>query len=117
MSRRKGPPRYVPTLTEVVQPAPLPPPEPALIEAAATAAISAETQELMVRRVLQRTDLMIERRLHEAIGQLILEHTQAMMPRLREEIELVVRESVTQAFEQESSSFADSSGGLPVTRN
>ena len=115
MSRRKGPPRYVPTLTEVVQPAPVP--EPALIDAAVSAAISADAQELMVRRVLQRTDLMIERRLHEAIEQLILEHTQAMMPRLREEIELVVRESVTQAFEQEASSFADLSGGLPATRS
>ena len=105
MSARKGPPRYVPTLTEVVPPAPLP--EPALIDPAATAALSAQAQELMVQRVLQRTDLMIERRLHEAIEQLILAHTQAMMPRLREEIERVVRESVTQAFEQECSLGAD----------
>lgn len=55
-----------------------------------------------MQRVLQRIDLVLERRLHDAIKQLIQEHTQAMMPRLREEIELVVRESVAQAFEQES---------------
>lgn len=97
MSRRKGPPRYVPTLTEVVHPAPMPAP----------AVASSEAQELMVQRVLQRIDLMLERRLHEAIEQLILEHTQAMMPCLRDEIELVVREAVTDAFEQESSSFPD----------
>ena len=112
MNRRKGPPRYVPTLTEVVHPAFLP--EPASDEAAVPAVTSDEAQALMVQRVLQRTDLMIERRLHEAIEQLMLEHTQAMMPRLREEIELVVRESVVQAFEQESSSFSDSSRGEPV---
>ena len=115
MSARKGPPRYVPTLTEVVPLTSFP--ESVLIDPAAAAALLAKTQELMVQRVLQRTDLMIERRLHEAIEQLILAHTQAMMPRLREEIERVVRESVTQAFEQECSLDADFSEGLPVHRS
>ena len=112
MSTHKGPPRYVPTLTEVVPLASFP--EPVLIGPAAAAALLAKTQELMVQRVLQRTDLMIERRLPEAIEQLILAHTQAMMPRLREEIERVVRESVTQAFEQECSLGADFSKSSPV---
>jgi hypothetical protein len=40
--------------------------------------------------------------LREVVGQLILEHTQTLAPRLREEIEMVVRESVNQAFEQEA---------------
>lgn len=115
MSVAKGPPRYVPTLTEVVPPAPLP--EPALIDPAATSALSEQTQALMMQRVLQRTDLMIEQRLHDAIEQLILAHTQAMMPSLREEIERVVRESFTRAFEQECSSIADLSEGLPVLRS
>ena len=112
MSTHKGPPRYVPTLTEVVPLTLFP--EPVLIDPAAAAALLAKTQKLMVQRVLQRTDLMIERRLHEAIEQLILAHTQAMMPRLREEIERVVRESVTQAFEQECSLGADFSESSPV---
>ena len=107
MSARKRPPRYVPTLTEVV-PSPAPLPEPALIDPAA------QTQELRVQRVLQRTDLMIAQRLHDAIEQLVLAHTQAMMPKLREEIERVVRESVTQAFEHECSLVADFSEGSPV---
>jgi hypothetical protein len=55
----------------------------------------------MVQRVLQRVDLILERRLRESVGQLILEHTQSLAPRLREEIERVVRQSVRQAFEQE----------------
>ena len=109
MSRLTGPPLYVPTLTEVVDPALRI--EPAFSEVTVPAVTSAETQELMVQRVLQRIDLMLERRLHEAIEQLILAQTQAMMPRLREEIERVVRESVTQAFEQESFPSPDPSGG------
>ena len=64
-------------------------------------ALPAELEEQMVQRVLQRVDLMLERRLREAVGQLILEHTQTLVPRLREEIETVVRQSVNQAFEQE----------------
>ena len=55
----------------------------------------------MVQRVLQRVDLILERRLRESVGQLILEHTQTLAPRLKEEIELVVRQTISQAFAQE----------------
>lgn len=65
-------------------------------------AASADVQEQMVQRVLQRVDLVLERRLREVVGQLILEHTQTLTPRLREEIEAVVRQSVNQAFESEA---------------
>ena len=101
MNRVTEPPLYVPTLTEIVHPAPAS----EFAFSAPTAlpnVFSFETQELMVQRVLQRIDRMLEQRLHEAIEQLILEHTDALMPRLREEIELVVRESVLRAFEQET---------------
>jgi hypothetical protein len=64
--------------------------------------LSGAQEELMVQRVLQRIDLVLEQRLREVVEQLILEHTQALAPRLRQEIELVVRESVVQAFEQEA---------------
>ena len=60
-----------------------------------------------MQRVLQRIELVLERRLHDAVKQLIQEHMQAMMPRLSKEIELVVYESVAQALEQESSSSPD----------
>lgn len=100
MSRSSVPPRFVPTLTEVVRPAPSPAAL-ALGTAAAPMTLSAELEEQLVQRVLQRVDLTLERRLREAVGQLILEHTQTLAPRLREEIERVVRQSVNQAFEQE----------------
>ncbi len=63
----------------------------------------APSAEVMMQRIMQRVDLVLERRLRETVGQLILEHTQTLAPRLREEIELVVRESVSQAFAQEAS--------------
>lgn len=100
MSRSTVPPRFVPTLTEVVLPTPATPE--GVMPAAAPVALSADLENQMVQRVLQRVDLMLERRLRESVGQLILAHTQSLTPRLREEIERVVRQSVSQAFEQEA---------------
>ena len=97
MSKSLVPPRFVPTLTEVVSPG-LPPdlssgePKPESFN---------QLEDQIVHRVMQRVDLVLERRLREAVGQVILTHTQALGPRLREEIELVVRESVSQAVAQE----------------
>lgn len=106
MSIPPVPPRFVPTLTEIVQPAPSSQ-APALApdEAVVPRAFSDKEQDLMVQRVLQRVELVLERRLREAVGQLILEHTQTLAPRLRQEIELVVRQSVSQAIEQEVTQF------------
>jgi len=98
MSRSTVPPRFVPTLTEVVLPTPA---ASAGAISAAPVAPSGDLEAQMVQRVLQRVDLILERRLRESVGQLILEHTQSLAPRLREEIERVVRQSVSQAFEQE----------------
>ena len=106
MSTTPVPPRFVPTLTEVFQPA-VPQVAPALPELAQDKTeipmtLSPEQQEELVRRVLLRVDISLERRLHEAVGQLILESTETLALRLREEIERVVRQSVNQAFEQEA---------------
>ena len=94
---RSAPPRFVPTLTEVVQQAPL-----QTSAEADPATPMAPSAEMMMQRVMQRVDLMLEHRLRETIGQLVLEHTQALTPRLKEEIERVVRESLSQAFAQEA---------------
>jgi hypothetical protein len=50
---------------------------------------------------MQRVDLMLERKLREAIAATVLEQTRALGPILREEIELVVRDAVSQAFADE----------------
>ena len=100
----RTPPRYVPTLTEVVQPAVAPD---------QGAAVSLEQlQEQVIHRVMQRVDLSLERRLREAIATLVLEHTRNLGPLLREEIELVVRQSVSDAVAQE---LVGRSGETPGT--
>jgi predicted metal-dependent hydrolase len=99
----RTPPRYVPTLTEVVQPAAAP---------EDGAAVSLEQlQEQVIHRVMQRVDLSLERRLREAIATLVLEHTRNLGPLLREEIELVVRQSVSDAVAQELVGHSGGSSG------
>ena len=91
------PPKNVPTLTEVVHESAFREPfEQQVVEQAIS-----QLEEQMIHRVMQRVDVMLERRLREAVRLVILSHTQALGPRLREEIELVVRESVSQAVAQE----------------
>ena len=97
MSNPSVPPRFVPTLTEVV----LPDVSPDLIVGAVKPTQHADLEAQIVNRVMQRVELVFERRLREAVGQLILMHTQTLSSRLREEIETVVRESVSQAIAQE----------------
>lgn len=88
----RTPPRFVPTLTEVVRSG---------VSSSTTKAEAGLTQEQLVARVMQRVDLMLDRKLREAIAATVLEQTRALGPILREEIELVVREAVSQAFAEE----------------
>jgi hypothetical protein len=85
-------------LTEVVRPAasadgpehsPVEPPVPAV------------SKEEMVRRVMQRVDASLERRLREALAAAIVEHTRSLAPILQGEIEAAVRQAVADAFEDE----------------
>ena len=104
------PPRFVPTLTEVVRPASTPD----LIQATTVVSNALTTSEIslgqfenqLLHRVMQRVDLVLEHRLREAVSKIILTHTQVLGPQLREEIELVVRESVSQAIAQELPLFS-----------
>ena len=78
----RTPPRYVPTLTEVVKPA---------TGAAARDRRPACRRTRSSHRVMQRVDLTLERRLREAIASTVLEQTRSIAPLLRDEIEAVVR--------------------------
>lgn len=91
------PPRFVPTLTEIVQGSGEPgtPVEPGY-------AFDAEAfQHQLMQRILQRVDVTLERRLREAVAEVILEQTQNLIPLLREQIENTVREAVNLALAQE----------------
>jgi hypothetical protein len=87
----RTPPRFVPTLTEVVQSGPTPVP----------GSLPTLTQEQLAQRVLQRVELTLDRRLREAIAAVIVEHTSALTPLLRERVEGVVREVVAEALSEE----------------
>lgn len=100
MNSATVPPRFVPTLTDVVRSVDhFSPQLQAFNHDVQQNPVQLEDQ--IVHRVMQRVDLVLERRLREAVSQVILSHTQTLGPRLREEIELVVRESVSQAVAQE----------------
>lgn len=103
------PPRFVPVLTEVVQdgapaaaPAPLPADPPPAPRAAALISPEAEAlQDQILHSVMQRVDVLLERDLHDAVATMVLQHTHALVPRLREEIEFVVRQAVSEAVAAE----------------
>jgi hypothetical protein len=86
----RTPPRYVPTLTEVVR---------ASQEERQVSV--GPSQEQIIQRVMQRIDLALERRMREAIAATVIEQTRSIAPMLRKEIESVVRETVEQAFAEE----------------
>jgi FixJ family two-component response regulator len=100
MNSATVPPRFVPTLTDVVHSVDhfSPQAQPFNHDVQQN---PVQLEDQIVHRVMQRVDLVLERRLREAVAQVILSHTQTLGPRLREEIELVVRESVSQAVAQE----------------
>lgn len=96
MTTGRTPPRFVPTLTEVVRNAGAPAP----------AATSPLSQEQLVHRVMQRIDLDLDKRLREAIATVVIEQTRMLTPLLREEIELAVRQAVSQALADELAAAA-----------
>lgn len=142
----RTPPRFVPTLTEVVQvpgmpsgegalatlmpPAagvlPSPVPSPPLLPAASAPSVVGRhatdlpgateasinrpwpdgLEEYVVHRVMQRVDGVLDQRLREAITTVVQEQTRSLLPRLREEIESVVRHSVYEAVADELASGA-----------
>ncbi|MBV7543817.1 hypothetical protein KW835_22235 [Acidovorax sp. sic0104] len=58
----------------------------------------------MVHRVMQRVDVVLDQRLREAIATVVQEQTRSVLPRLREEIESVVRHAVYEAVADELAS-------------
>lgn len=104
------PPRFVPVLTEVIDPAaaavaapvsvPVSVPAPLAVGSPIPTAPDALRDQL-VQRVMQRVDGALARELHEAVASMVLQHTHALVPRLREEIELVVRQAVAEAVAAE----------------
>ena len=70
MATNRPPPRFVPTLTEVVHSGPAP----------LTAGNAGFSHEQLAQRVLQRVDLVLDRRVREEIATVVLEQTSAIVP-------------------------------------
>jgi hypothetical protein len=141
VSNLRTPPRFVPTLTAVVEvPAPEPPQEleppapahdqtPAVSPHAAFHSVEEEQASLgpmlalsedeafrfeegLVHRVLQRVDLSLEARLTDTVSAAVQQQLDNMLPRLRGEIETVLRTLVIEALAQELGQNTGSATGL-----
>jgi hypothetical protein len=123
----RTPPRFVPTLTTVLEvpaepaPASQQGPEPAVAEDPSKAvalgpqALLSEVdafrvEEQLLHRVLQRVDLSLEERLSDTVSAAVQQQLDSMIPRLREEIETVLRELVSEALARE---LSDNPGSTP----
>ncbi len=127
-STMRTPPRFVPTLTTVLDlpaepaaeaarpAAPTPPVDPAQAVALPPAAQRSEAdivrlEEQLLHRVLQRVDLSLEERLSDTVSAAVQQQLDAMVPRLREEIEAVLRALVIEAMAAE---LSENPGSTPT---
>lgn len=123
MNNGRVPPRFVPTLTTVVElpseapvaepiapppvepvaTVPAPQPQQALPEhkIALSEADAFRLEEELLHRVLQRVDLSLEERLSDVVGAAVQQQLDAMLPRLRSEIESVLRTLVVESLARE----------------
>jgi len=128
---QRTPPRFVPTLTTVLE---LPPeagraveepgpaePAPAVIEPSQAVALTPQAQlseaeafrleEQLLHRVLQRVDLSLEERVSDAVSAAVQQHLDRMIPGLRAEIEAVLRALVSEALARE---LSENTGSTPA---
>ena len=92
-TQSEQPRRFVPTLTQVVEKAPL--------ANAQALGLTAEMQQEIVMRVMQRLDVLLEQQLPKVVSRIVAEHMQSLGPRLWDEVAQVVERSVEQAVAQE----------------
>ena len=127
-STLRTPPRFVPTLTTVLdipaepaspepQPEPVPQPDPASTMALPPAAQFSQAEivsleEQLLHRVLQRVDLSLEERLSDTVSAAVQHQLDAMVPRLRNEIEAVLRALVIEAMAAE---LSENTGSTPAS--
>lgn len=131
VSTQRTPPRFVPTLTTVVEEAPQPAPVaedaapvevvPATVEPSQAVALSPEVrlseasafrlEEQLLHRVLQRVDLQMEDRLSDVVSAAVQHHLDTMIPGLRKEIEAVLRALVSESLSHE---LSENPGSTPT---
>ena len=106
------PTRFVPTLTEIVDignlrretgfgTASQAPPPLAPITVSDDRRVAEDLAEQIAHRVLQRVDAMLAERLAEAVRLVVAQHTQTLLPAIREEIVGCVHATVAEALAEE----------------
>ena len=110
-TKAKQPPRFLPTLTEVVQTsAGVPKASPgeaafaAPLKTARQSSADAESPSLVdmnVSKILFRLEVPLQNRLKLAVSEIIQGHVDALMPLIAQEIEAVVRETVREGVTAE----------------
>ena len=88
----QNPPRFLPTLTEVVQPA----------TASTLARNEGLDQAELVQRIALQVGQQLEIQLRPLVGSLVQEQTNFLMTRLQQELAPLIRQSVEQAVMSES---------------
>lgn len=92
----------LPTLTEVIEPGPLPPAnDDATATAASPAAAEAELVASVMRELQPRIDLMFEYRLREALSPLLARLADAVLHEARGELAATLRDVVARAVAHE----------------
>ena len=133
-STLRTPPRFVPTLTTVLdlpaeaaeagaaEPASPPAAAPPPVDLAEAVALPPAEQrsdaeivrleEQLLHRVLQRVDLSLEERLSDTVSAAVQQQLDAMVPRLRQEIEAVLHALVIEAMAAE---LSENTGSVPTS--
>ncbi len=108
-STSKQPPRFLPTLTEVVHgnagDARVTVAGAAVAKTAAPevdpAAQAVATIELNLNKILVRLEAPLQARIKLAVGELVQAHIEALLPLIQQEVETVVRETVREGVTAE----------------
>ena len=86
MLASKSPPRFLPTLTEVIQP-----------PAEVNPLLSEVDTDLLLDRVMQSLVPRLEAQLQDSMEQMVQEQMQLLVPRLQQEVEVAIRQAILQA--------------------
>jgi hypothetical protein len=104
---QKTPPRYVPTLTQVIDAKAAPLPTATQAPTAQTRAAAPDATELaqqlrqqLLLRSRQYIDIELQKRIREAVSQLALEHAHKLFEELQPQLETTVSQVIDEAIAQ-----------------
>ena len=98
MQTNNIPPKFVPTLTEIVQPGSKKGGQAPATNEPPDALWAQVDEQALSARIMQDLDISLESSLRRVVSDVVSEHVARMVPVLRAEIELQVREAVRKAL-------------------